>query len=164
MHYRYGGLYGRDRKKIPGETIENMEEAIKISGGSTMWFWLFLFLCNLLIPVLMIFIGWTFLAHPPKTINGIYGYRTFMSSKNQDTWDFAHQYCGKLWWKIGWIILPISIVVQLPFVHSTNDTIGYVTMILETVQCVVLISSIFPVEKALKENFDKDGNRKKSMD
>ena len=29
--------------------------------------------------------------------NGIFGYKTEMSMKNQDTWDFANQYSGKLW-------------------------------------------------------------------
>ena len=43
--------------------------------------------------------------HCPKHINGMLGYRTTRSMKNMDTWKFAHDYCGKLWWKIGWVMI-----------------------------------------------------------
>ena len=34
--------------------------------------------------------GRVMLKHPPKEINNFFGYRTAMSRKNRDTWDFAH--------------------------------------------------------------------------
>ncbi|MCY6372198.1 SdpI family protein [Clostridium ganghwense] len=34
---------------------------------------------------------------PPKEINSTFGYRTTMSSKNKDTWNFAHRYAGIVW-------------------------------------------------------------------
>ena len=52
---------------------------------------------DLLVPLIMIGIGLSFLKKPPKDINGAYGYRTPMSMKNQDTWDFAHRVCGRVW-------------------------------------------------------------------
>lgn len=61
-----------------------------------MTFWMFMMICNLLIPVCMIIIGKVFSKNPPKTINGVYGYRTAMSMKNKDTWNFAQLYCGRL--------------------------------------------------------------------
>lgn len=125
-----------------------------------MFFWIFMFSCNLLIPLVIIIFGWVMLKHPPKKINGVYGYRTSMSMKNQDTWDFAHKVCGRLWWKIGWAMLLLSAVVQLPFINGDNSTIGMAGIILCIIQCLILIGSIFPVEKALKENFNPDGSRK----
>lgn len=125
----------------------------------SMGFWIFMFICDIVIPVMMILFGKGFMAHPPKEINGIYGYRTTMSTKNRETWEFAHAYCGKLWWKIGWIMLPLSVIVQLPLIHRNENTIGVVDAILMTLQLVVMIGSIFPVERALKRNFDKYGNR-----
>lgn len=119
-----------------------------------------MFIFNLLIPVLMIIIGKMMYKHTPKTINGVYGYRTSMSMKNEDTWKFAHDYCGRLWYKIGLIMLIPSVLVQLPFVKSSTDTIGIMTVVLETVQICVMIASIFPTEKALRKTFDKYGNRK----
>ena len=125
-----------------------------------MWFWWFMFVCNLLIPVLMIVCGKMMWKHAPKNINGIIGYRTTRSMKNMDTWKFAHDYCGRLWWKIGWIMLIPSIIVQFPFFNSDDNMIGVVGGILCTIQCVILIISIFPTERALKRNFTDDGTRR----
>ena len=33
----------------------------------------------------------------------IFGYRTSMSMKNKDTWEFAHKYCGKVWYVCGMV-------------------------------------------------------------
>lgn len=125
-----------------------------------MAFWIFMVVSNFLIPVLMIIFGRVFLKHPPKTINSIYGYRTTMSSKNQETWDFAHQYCGKLWWKLGWIMFVISIFVMLPVLGKDTETVGAWGSVFEILEGAVLLISIFPTEKALRRNFDKEGNRR----
>lgn len=97
---------------------------------------------------------------PPKEINGIVGYRTKMSKKNQDTWEFAHNYCGKLWLKLGIALFIPTVVAQIPFVHSSDTVIGNMTLIVEAVQLVVLISSVIPVEQALKKAFDENGVRR----
>jgi uncharacterized membrane protein len=125
-----------------------------------MWFWWFMFICDLLIPLVMIICGRMMWKNPPKRINSIIGYRTSRSMKNMDTWNFAHDYCGRLWWKMGWIVLIPSIIVQLPFYGSLVSTIGIVGGILCTVQCVILIVSIFPTEMALRRNFTDEGKTK----
>jgi len=125
-----------------------------------MWFWWFMLISDLLIPMIMIIGGWMMWRHTPKDINGFAGYRTPRSMKNRDTWNFAHIYCGRLWWKIGWMMLVPSILVNVPFYGSTDDTIGGAGVILITIQTAVLIVSIFPTEKALKNNFDEDGRKK----
>lgn len=125
-----------------------------------MWFWWFMFCCDILIPVTMIACGWMMWKHGPKNINGLMGYRTSRSMKNMDTWKFAHEHCGKLWWKIGWIILIPSIIVHIPFYKTDDNTIGVVGGILATVQVIILIASIFPTERALKRNFTDDGIRR----
>lgn len=119
-----------------------------------------MFIFNLLIPVLMIIFGRIMYKHAPKSINGVYGYRTSMSMKNEDTWKFAHDYCGKLWYKLGLIMLLPSVLVQLPFMKSSTDTVGNVTLVLESIQICVMIGSIVPTELALRKTFDKYGNRK----
>ena len=125
-----------------------------------MWFWIFMFIFNLMIPVIMIIIGRMMWKHCPKEINAVVGYRTGASMKNMETWKFAHEYCGRLWWKLGWIILMPSIIIQIPFINSTEDTIGIVGGIICTVHMVVLMAAIFLTEMALKKNFNKDGSRK----
>ena len=115
---------------------------------------------NIMIPGLMLGFGWVFLHNPPKTINWGYGYRTSMSTKNQDTWDFAHQYAGKLWWKLGLLLLIPTILIHIPFYGKSDDTVGTLCGIICTIQVIVLIISIIPVENALKKTFHNDGTRK----
>lgn len=125
-----------------------------------MWFYITMFICNLFIPVIMIIAGAFMYKNPPKKINVFFGYRTKMSTKNMDTWKFAHNYCSKLWIKLGIGLLIISIIVQIPFSGSTDDGIGMMALIVEAVQLIVLVCSVVPVEKALKRNFDENGIRK----
>jgi len=120
----------------------------------------FIFACDLLIPIMMIAFGRIMWKHTPKDINYIFGYRTTRSMKNEDTWRFAHVYCGRLWWRIGLIMLIPTVLVHIPFYNSSKDTIGIVATIVMTVQLIVLIASIFPTEIALKKTFNDDGTRK----
>lgn len=125
-----------------------------------MWFWWFMFFSNLLIPVILIISGRMMWRHCPREINGVLGYRTKRSMQNMDTWKFAHKYCGQLWWKLGWVMLVLSVVMQIPLIHSSEHTLGIAGTIICTVQCVVLIGSIFPTESALKKTFKEDGTRR----
>lgn len=118
-----------------------------------MWFWWFMFVCDLVVPVIMIICGRMMWKHPPKNINGIIGYRTTRSMKNEDTWKFAHNHCGQLWWRIGWIMLIPSIVIHFPFYQKSDDAIGMMGSILCTIQCITLAISIFPTERALKKKY-----------
>ena len=127
---------------------------------TVMWFWWFMFICNLIVPVIMIIAGRMMWKHCPQKINSIYGYRTGHSMKNMDTWKFAHDYCGHLWYKLGWLMLVPSELVQIPFFRSSEDVIGIVGAVLCTIQVVILIASIFPTEAALRKAFHEDGTRR----
>ena len=98
--------------------------------------------------------------YPPKEINWIIGYRTTMSRKNKDTWEFAQDYCGRLWLKIGQVSLILTIIIQIPFVHASENVIGYMTLVVEVIQLVVLLGSIVFVERALRKTFDENGVRR----
>lgn len=117
-------------------------------------------ICNLIIPIIMLVVGRMMWKHCPKQINRVIGYRTARSMKNMDTWKFAHEYCGQLWWRIGFIMLVPSVVIHIPFYCSDDNIIGIVTLILVAIQVIVLISSIFPTEAALKKRFNDDGTRR----
>lgn len=124
-----------------------------------MGFWIFMLIMNLLIPVTMIGFGNYFVKNPPKEINSVFGYRTPMSMKNTETWAFAHHYCGKLWLAIGWIMLIISILAMILIIGEENSVVGKFGGIINGIQLVFLVGSIFPTERALKKNFDRYGNR-----
>jgi len=124
-----------------------------------MGFWVFMTAMNLVLPFIMIVIGYIFIKKPPKEINHLVGYRTTMSMKNKDTWDFAHRHCGKNWQITGLCMLVPSALVMLFFIGKDIQTVGEFGSVVMGVQTVILLGSLIPTEIALRKNFDKDGNR-----
>ena len=122
-----------------------------------MGFWIFMLLMDLLIPLTMVVFGKIFMTKSSININVVFGYRTTMSMKNKDTWEFAHKYCEKLWFKCGLVLLPLSIVPLLFTFNKGTDIIGTVGGIVCAVQLIPLIGSIFFTEAALKKTFDRNG-------
>ena len=114
----------------------------------------------LLIPIIMIVVGKFYRDKAPGGINHFIGYRTTMSMKNDETWKFAHDKFSKVWYKWGLIMLPLSIVPMIFVIGKDEDTIGTLGTIITVVQLVPILASIVFTEKALKKNFDEDGNRK----
>lgn len=123
-----------------------------------MGFWVFMVITGMATPLLTIVLGGVFVKNPPKTINGIYGYRTSLSRKNQQTWDFAQRYCGRLWKKIGWGMCFFTLVVAFAVRQTGENVMGCVLGLLVLLQCAVLIASTAVVERALKKKFDSNGN------
>ena len=124
-----------------------------------MGYWFFMLAMNLLFPATMIILGGYFMKKAPKQINYIFGYRTNMSMKNKDTWEFAHKYMGKLWFHLGWLLIPISVISMLFVVGKGEDIVSTVGSIVMIFDLIILIAPIFPTESALRKNFDKDGIR-----
>ena len=126
-----------------------------------MGFWIYMFLMDLLVPILMLGFGTFFRKYAPRKINYVFGYRTNRSMKNRDTWKFAHLYIGK-WWRIsGSVMLPISVVIMLFGLGKATDDVGLIGGVLMMAQVAWMAIAIIPTERALKKNFDKYGFRKK---
>lgn len=125
-----------------------------------MGFWIFMVISDLVVPAIMLLFGKVFLKSAPKEINIAFGYRTNMSMKNRDTWEFAHKYIGKIWYYAGWILTPGSIIPMLFVIGKNENTVGTLGAVLCVIQLAVLIGSIFPTEHALKKTFDKYGRRR----
>ena len=115
-----------------------------------MGFWIFMLLMVELIPVAMLAIGFWFRRRPPATINFIVG----------DTWRFAHQHCGAVWQKIGLVLVPLSALIMAFFYDASEEKVGVLAGGLCIVQCVVLLCSVIPTERALKRTFDESGKRR----
>lgn len=124
-----------------------------------MFFW-FLFCCVLILPVIMLIAGRLMWRHPPKEINHLIGYRTPRSMKNQDTWNFAHICCGRLWWTAGWGVLVLSALLFLPFRGMSDTAVGIASIVFLCAQLAVLFVSIAQTERALRRTFDENGIRK----
>lgn len=122
--------------------------------------WILMLAVNLVVPATMIGFGRLFLTNPPRQINDIYGYRTAMSMKNQDTWDFAHQCNGRIWCKWGRALLAITIIVMLAILPQSETTVYTLSFVLMGLQAAALLGTIPIIEKELRKTFDQNGNRK----
>ena len=122
--------------------------------------WYFILFCDLIVPIVMVVAGRIMWKHCPKDINVLLGYRTTRSMVNMDTWRFAHSYCGRLWWRVGLIMLVLSALAHIPFYQSSEAVIGTFASALCLIQVAILVVSVFPTERALKKTFNDDGTRK----
>ena len=127
-----------------------------------MGYWIFMLVMVLLMPLTMLLTGRAFSKNAPKTINSVYGYRTPMSMKNQDTWQFAHRYFGRLWYRCGLVLTPVTVAVMCLALGKGESTVSWLGSALCALQLVVLLASIAPTERALRRTFHKDGSRKET--
>ena len=76
--------------------------------------------------------------------------------KNMETWKFANENCGRRWWKLGWMMLFPTILIQIPFYGKSSDVVGWLGLAICIVECTVMVVSIIPTERALKEKFEEE--------
>ena len=110
-----------------------------------------------MLPLVMVICGMSYVKRGPKRISKVQGYRTRMSMKNRETWDFAHKHLGDLWFKLGVPLLAMTSVVSLlVFRESTKNIMLWCSVIL-VIQIVIMVTPTYFTEKALKKNFDENG-------
>lgn len=125
-----------------------------------MGFWIFMLVMVLLLPVSMLGLGRWFMRRAPGKINYVFGYRTNRSMKNEETWAFAHHYFGRIWYICGIVSLPLSAAAMLLVLGRDTDTVSAVGSVLCCVQLLPVVCAIIPTERALRREFDDDGNRR----
>jgi uncharacterized membrane protein len=103
--------------------------------------------------IVCIVLGFVLIKYPPENINRIYGYRTNLSMKNQDTWQISQQYGAYGFLALGFLNLLLGI-----------GAICYPLYINENIQglfiVVGLVVFVGVEEIALRKLFNKDGSRK----
>ena len=117
----------------------------------------FLLACDLLVPVMLLVFGRMMWKHCPKE-SAVFGYRTRRSTRNAETWQFANTYIGKLWWILGWIVLPLSAALPILFWGDEAKEASLCGKLLMA-QSIVLLVTILPTENALKKKFPDDEDR-----
>ena len=110
---------------------------------------------HLIIGPLMLVISLIFFYFPPKKINLIYGHRTTLSMKNQDTWNEANKRSIHMMLLVSALTCILQLI-GIIFNINLETTILYATVFL----VAGLIIGVIVIEKQLKDIFDKDGNRK----
>lgn len=117
-------------------------------------------ICDLILPLMLMFFGKSFEKNPPPEINDWMGYRTKMSKKNINTWNFAHRYWGKITFVFGLAALPVSTALMLLVTGKSETEIGIMGGAVCFLQIAMIFVTMFLTEKALKKNFDNEGNPK----
>ena len=118
-------------------------------------FYVFMFICALLIPATMLFFGYRWQNHAPNKVNCLYGYRTKRSMSSKKAWDYAHRFFGKQWIIAGWItgIICAVLMVLLAFITLDVNKVGTFGCILVFFQLIPALVPIFRTEKELKHKF-----------
>lgn len=123
-----------------------------------MFYWWFMFVSVMLIPVVLFLFGKFFSKDVPMGINAFCGYRTKRSMKNENTWIFANRYWGKLAAKLAVLSAVITVRAMAPVYNGDEGAVTAVASIAAAIQVVLLIISVILTEKALKTTFDEEGN------
>ncbi len=103
-----------------------------------------------IIPALVIFLGFGLFQYPPKDIEQYYGYRTKRAMRSKEAWIFAQQYSGKLYMIMGIPMLILAVIVYLILKKQLTESIFLILLIVETIAIFIPIPI---VEKALKSEF-----------
>ena len=112
------------------------------------------------VPLIMLIFGIVLTVKPPKSVNGIYGYRTARSQKSQEAWDYAQRLTGKWWTWTGAALLLVTITAITISYFLFYEQFENVSATATTLNVALLILTIIPVEYSLKKNFDETGNKK----
>ena len=123
-----------------------------------MKFWLLMVGIDLINPLTMIALGWYLLKS--RKAREVFGFKTAMWVKNNDTEKFAYNFCTKYYFFTGIIMMSLSIIVMLLFISNTVSTIGLVGGIICTVQGFLSAGALLVTELALRKTFDKAGHRR----
>lgn len=113
------------------------------------------FVLAMVMPVSMFLVGLVWRVHPPKQDGGGLAYRTALSTRSQETWDFAHRHCARLWLRMGLILAVVTGVLMVVLKKH------YMSLVLWVIggQMVFFCISAFLVDMLLKSLFDEKGNR-----
>ena len=96
--------------------------------------------------------GMLFKKHPPKHINGFYGYRTRRSMKNQKHWDLAQQLGAKN--MITYSCIPF-LSALLGFIIEENQILLSCGIVIGSTLAWAFFS-IYKTEQQLKSKLDHD--------
>ncbi|MBS3902562.1 MAG: SdpI family protein [Dethiobacter sp.] len=108
-------------------------------------------------PIILLLSGLLLLLFPPKNRNYIYGYLTRLSSKTQQTWDFANKLAAKLLVGMGSVSLVLAIIALGAIAKLPNNLLERAYSIAVPLSAVVflllLLMLVFIVQVKLKKMF-----------
>ncbi|MDO5559462.1 MAG: SdpI family protein [Oscillospiraceae bacterium] len=123
-------------------------------------FWIYFFV-SLFIFVFSFCIGNYLVKTPPKDMYQLFGYRTELSVRNQDTWDFAQVNSGRVCRIVSVTAFILALVLIIKFKTANGRLVFNLCSILVLAAQLLSLSVTFPVtEYLIFRNFHEDGTRK----
>lgn len=98
--------------------------------------------------IVFIIAGIFSLIKPPKKINPFYGYRTKLSRKSQEHWDYAQPYSSKMMIAQGFYLALMSVSLPLATLGNLAEVLLSIFLLLFSLSAIVLST-----EYALKRKF-----------
>ena len=116
-------------------------------------FWIFILVCDLIIPLTMLVGGLIMWKHCPGRMSRILGYRSERSMKSEAAWRFANVDCGKRWFVIGLVMTVLSIIAHILLYSAGEDAVSNASLVIMALETAALFISLIPTERALKQRF-----------
>lgn len=116
------------------------------------------FNADILAGLVFLIIGGLIYFFPPKNKKRIYGYRSYYSTRNQDTWVEANNFVGRHCLRIGYVLIGIGILIGIFF--KTQDNWYYLLSVAAVIIAVMNLRG--ETEWHLSQLFDDNGDRKSS--
>lgn len=105
---------------------------------------------------LFLLMGWFTRIFPPRTRKYIYGYRSFLSTRSQETWTEANYFASRHSLRIGGVLIGIGLVIGVFFNTQSN---WYYLLSVGTV-IIAAMNLRGETEWHLSRLFDENGERK----
>lgn len=117
-----------------------------------MEFWIFMTICDLVVPVVMIAGG--FVLRGRANISSTDSDRKVFPKVTDEVWVRSHHICARVWIVVGSIMLVLTAIFQFLLIDSEHSHIGNMGILFVTLQCLVLLITLVHVEHAVKKIFD----------
>ncbi|MGX9756950.1 SdpI family protein [Clostridioides difficile] len=104
---------------------------------------------DMIIPSIIILIGFLYKYRAPKDINKFHGYRTNQSMKSQEAWEYAHSYGANIWIIIG-VFLAIIVSLNKIFIKIRPEYLSLINLLISMAGMVIPISII---DSKIKKKF-----------
>ena len=116
-------------------------------------FWIFILVCDLIIPLTMLVGGLIMWKHCPNKMSRLLGYRSERSMKSEAAWHFANVDCGKRWFFVGIAITVLSILAHILLYGADGDAVSNASLVIMAIETAAMFISLIPTERALKQKF-----------
>jgi uncharacterized membrane protein len=104
--------------------------------------------------------GWIIRLFPPKNRKKIYGYRSYLSTRNAVTWREANLFAGRHSVRIAYVLLGIGVAIGLVFKSQSN---WYYLLSVGAV-IIATLNLRGETEWFLSQHFHDDGSRRDHQD